>query len=160
MLCRADRRRRSLGWRSPSIQLGQPTLTGPVGVHRILAARRGIRRAKLDVTVVLNNCAMTGQLGQALDLALTIANCTGAPIYAQPTMGMYEVASTALAPFGVVKSTSGRLRHEAMPEMRAGPSTAPCRRSRQTTPSGRGTTALVVSVGEKASEEVRCGPRR
>ncbi len=53
-----------------------------------------------------------------------------------------------------------RLRHEAMPEMRAGPSLALCGRSQQTTPSGWGTTALGVSVGEKASREVRCGPRR
>ena len=52
------------------------------------------------------------------------------------------------------------LRHEAVSEMRVGPSTALCRKSRQTTPSGWGTTALVVSVGEKTSREVRCGPRR
>ena len=72
---------------------------------------------------------------------------------------------------GLYRPTEGRvlyggrdmaeiLRHEAVPEMRVDPSAAPCRRSRQTTPSGWGTTASVISVGEKASEEVRCGPRR
>ena len=53
-----------------------------------------------------------------------------------------------------MRATPEPLRHEALQEMRIGPSQSACRRRLQTTSSGCARKRMVVSVEEKASE--RC----
>lgn len=98
------------GGGSPAIQLGQPTLTGAVGLHRVFAARRGVRRAALNgvfVNAVGSNnfAAMSGSQGQALTLPLTLANGTGGALYFAPTIAIYEVGQ--VPPAGAVMVNVG-----------------------------------------------------
>ena len=55
---------------------------------------------------------------------------------------------------------SEALCHETTSKMRADPSVTPCRGSRQTATSDRSTMALVVNVGEKASERCQVGVQK
>lgn len=93
---------------STSIAIGQPSLTGRVGLaglNRIMLARRGVQYTAGGFVgnVGANTlAALSGPSGTVLDVPLSISNGTGAPLYCSVSAVIYEVAPGASAPLGTV----------------------------------------------------------